>query len=326
MSHLHEFLPFLFGNKKGQSFNLPQSLDWGKLSFEELLMFHALKGTLDHYVKSLPLSSLSSLEIHHLYGFYDYLPLDFLETLQKKYPLHYDLFKKATGSSHELSTESLQEILDYPNGKVSLFALLHTDRTRPGKLFIRRGNGQFVHRKDGSLWSIPVLGLSGRALSFNHSNGCTPCGVYSVDSVMPEANRFFDFGKFRRLIVNFIKASEGERAIKEALPLSHHEKSWWSECVLGRELGRSLLRIHGTGDINKKPWSPYFPMVPTSGCLATTETNYLGLWKSNHQRELLDALMEASGLPATYENESKIHTLLYVINFDGKYQALEFRE
>ena len=66
-------------------------------------------------------------------------------------------------------------------------------------------------------------------------------------------------------------------------------------------------------------------MVASAGCLTTIEKKTLGLFKIEHQRELLDTLMEALELPNSYENESKIHGLLYVVDFDGTYQALEFK-
>ena len=170
-----------------------------------------------------------------------------------------------------------------------------------------------------------MLGISGRGLPFNHSNGTTPAGVYAINSVMPEANHNYEFGKFRRLIVDFLKSSIHEENIKQFLPRSHHKADWWSQAVVARELGRSLLRIHGTGRVNKNPFSPYFPMIPSSGCLTVTERSLLGLAQTDHQRQFLDTLMEALNLPKTYENESKIHGVLYVIPFDGKYQALEFK-
>ena len=142
---------------------------------------------------------------------------------------------------------------------------------------------------------------------------------------MPENNNHNEFGKFRRLILNFIKASNGEDDIKKMLPKSQYKKSWWAQSVVARELGRSLLRIHGTGTINKNPLTKYFPMIPSSGCLTTTESHLWGMVKINHQRSLLDTLMKAQGLESTYENESKIQGVLYVIDFDGTYQTLEFK-
>lgn len=324
MNYLKTFLPYLFGNKKGKSYVLPKDLNFSSLSFEEKLMFHTLGHSLSQFISTLDLNSLSSQQVYHLFSFHEFLPIEFFVELKNRFSSEWNNFVDAIGSE-PLSSESLQELLYFPNGRLSVFALLHKDRSRPGKLLIRKANGDFLLDKDGHLWSIPVLGLSGRGLSFNHSNGNTPQGIFTIDSVMPEADKTYDFGLFRRLVVNFIPTSPDESELKKNLPLAHYEESWWKPCLVGRELGRSLLRIHGTGRKNPNIFTPYFPLVPTSGCLATSEVNFFGLYQIQHQKHLLSALLRALGLTETFENESKIHGLLYVVEFDGRFQALEFR-
>lgn len=322
MTYLKTFLPYLFGNKRGRSYKLPQSLDWGSLSFEEALMFHTMQGTLAEFTQTL--SDLTPKQVFHLLSFREHLPPEFLASLHARFAHECKVFFSAL-EAPVLTNKDVQELLDYKTHQLSLFALFSSDRSKPGRLFIRKSDGHFYTKENGDLWSVRVLATSGRGLPFNHSNGATPCGVYSVDSVMPEANKEYEFGKNRRLIVNFLKTSPGEENIKQFLPKSQRTGLWWTPSIVGRELGRSLLRIHGTGRVNKNPFSSYFPMIPSSGCLTTTERTFLGMIKINDQRLLLDALMDSMGLPKTFENESKIHGLLYVINFDGTYQALEFK-
>lgn len=324
MNYLKTFLPYLFGNKKGKSYTLPLNLEWDKLNFEEKLMFHTLQNTLENLTESLVITELTTLQVYHLLTFKNHLPIAFFNDLIGHYRYEYELIEKATNGS-ALSQTSVQEIINYKNHKLSLIAIFKKDRTLPGRIFVRRADGSFVHKSNGDLWSVKVLGTSGRGLPFNHSNGCTPTGVYSVDSVMPLANKTDDFGKHRRLIVNFLLKSPNEENIKQLLPEAQHGSSWWYPSVIGREMGRSLLRIHGTGRLNKNPFSSYFPMIPSSGCLTTTEANFTDLVQINDQRQLLDIIMTALNLVNTFENELKIHGLLYVIEFDGTYQALEFR-
>jgi hypothetical protein len=324
MNYLKTFLPYLFGNKEGKSFVFPEGLDWGKLKFEELLMFHTLKMDLESFVDTLQIKELTSSQIYHLFSYSKFLPLTFFEELKSYYKSEYELFTKAL-AGEVLNAHEVQELLNYKNYETSVFAIFSKDRKLPGKLFVRDFNGRFVLDEKGAVWNVPVLGLSGRGLPFNHSNGTTPTGVYSIDSVMPLADQNYEFGKFRRLKVNFFPKSVNEEKIKQFLPNSHYGRNWWGQCIVGRELGRSLLRIHGTGRVNKNPFSPHFPMIPSSGCLTTTERNFMGLFKINHQRQLLDTLMKAQGLPPLEENESKIHGVLYVIEFDDTYQALEFK-
>jgi hypothetical protein len=325
MNYLKTFLPYLFGNKKGKTldFQIPNDFSSENLSFEESLMFHALGNTLNQYVNSLDLINLSKKDTYQLFNFIDFLKTDLQNKIQMSFRDDLDFFKKAITSS-SLETKALQELLNFKNSRLSVFVILKKDRKIPGLLLIRDASGKFLTLSNKSLWSIPILGLSSRDLPFHHSNGHTPTGVYTIDSVMPEANNYFEFGEFRRLIVNFIGESPNEGEILKNLPKSHQNKAWWWPSVVGRVLGRSLLRIHGSGRSNLNPFTTYFPFVPTSGCLATNEVNLFGLFKSQDQRLLLDALVSAMNLPKNHENESKIHGLLYVIEFDGTFSALSF--
>jgi len=324
-NYLKTFLPYLFGNKKGKSLDtlLPNPIPWSELSFEETLMFHALQNTIIQFAHTLNFKELNKKELFHLFNFFNFFDDHLKKQIQNFYQRDLAFYNQAV-NSRALSKQELQELLDFKNNKLSIFAILKKDRTRPGVLLIRSQDGRFVTDKNQSIWSIPVLGLSTRGLPFNHTNGCTPAGVFSIDSVMPMADKFIDFGMFRRLIVNFVKASADETEMLNLLPKKHHHHNWWWPSVVGRELGRSLLRIHGTGRKNFNPLSPYFPFIPTSGCLATNESGHFWKKKAQDQRLLLDALMTAQGIPATLENESKIHGLLYVVEFDDNLASLSF--
>jgi hypothetical protein len=325
MNYLKTFLHYLFGNKKGKSLDtpLPDPIPWSSLSFEEVLMFHTLQNTINQYVHSIDLNTLSKKDIFHLFNFLDYLNHDLKKELVSFFTEDLILYYQAT-ISHPLKARELQELMDFKNQKLTVFALLKADRTKPGVMVVRAPEGHFMTKESNDVWSIPILGLSKRGLPFNHSNGCTPTGVFSLDSVMPLADKNFEFGEFKRLIVNFISKSSDEIEIKKLLPKSHHSLNWWKPSVVGRELGRTLLRIHGTGRVNLNPLTSYYPFVPTSGCLATNEAGFFGLNKARDQRLLLDILMSALNTSKTSENESKIHGLLYVVELDDNLSALRF--
>jgi hypothetical protein len=325
MNYLKTFLPYLFGNKKGKSLevSIPEIIPWDSLNFEEILMFHALRNSLDSYLHSIDLTIIGKKDLFQLFNFLPFLNVDLRFQLECTFKEEYKYFLEATQAS-VLNKNELQELLNFKNNKLTLFAILDKKRSRPGLLIIRKANGYFLKNDLSNIWSIPVLGLSGRGLPFHHTNGQTPTGVFTLDSVMPEANNPYEFGKFRRLIVNFIPKSLDESDLTALLPSNHQNKSWWKASVVARELGRSLLRIHGTGRSNLNPFSSYFPFVPTSGCLATKEGDLLGLKRYNDQRLLLDSLQKAMNLPVFFENESKIHGLLYVVEFDDNLSALHF--
>ena len=150
-------------------------------------------------------------------------------------------------------------------------------------------------------------------------NGQTPQGVYTVDSVMPKANDVEEYGRNRRLILNFISKYSDLMQVKALIPGAHHHLHWWKEAIVAADIGRTHLRIHGTGRKNFNFLSSHFPFVSTSGCLSMRET-----FIHNDQRLLLNALMGALELPLIFESETKIQGLLYVVEFDGNDQALRF--
>jgi len=91
--------------------------------------------------------------------------------------------------------------------------------------------------------------------------------------------------------------------------------------VVARDVGRSLLRIHGTGRINTWPDSSWYPFIRTSGCIAQRENTYNGV-EFTDQRILLDTLMLAQGLEPKFENETRIKGLLYFIEINDQAKAV----
>jgi hypothetical protein len=250
----------------------------------------------------------------------EFFPQDLQDKIVRRFQKELKLFRECI-ESDPLNANELQDILNFKNNQLTLFAVLPNNRNYLGKLLVRNSNGEFAKDSAGNIWSIPILAKSGRGLNFTHSNGQTPLGVYTVEGVMPEANKNFEFGSFRRLIVNFIPKSLDEENIINLLPKSHITKSWWKQSVVGRDLGRSLLRIHGTGRKNRNLFSEFYPLVPTSGCIATNEAKFPGFSFSD-QRKLLDVLMAESNLEINFSNEEKICGILYVLECNDSFDKI----
>lgn len=174
-----------------------------------------------------------------------------------------------------------------------------------------------VRNDDGTLWSIPALAKSTRNFPYNITNGQTPQGVHRMDSVMPEANSPLDFGKWRRVILNWIEGDDFNSDMYHFLPAQTLEKNWWKQASVARDVGRKWLRIHGTGRINKNPSATYYPHVPTGGCISTREGQYEQV-DFQDQRLLLDKMMQSMQLFPVYENEVSIKGILYVVDLDTK--------
>ena len=143
-----------------------------------------------------------------------------------------------------------------------LFLFCRHDRRYPCLFAMKDRDDRPLRRADGSLWTQPALALSVVGLPFSERNGYTPQGVFRIDSVMPAADRPEFFGQFRRLILNFVGRTLGEAELKRALPRTSLDADWWRESVVARDIGRGLFRIHGTGQSNSAPASPYYPLFP----------------------------------------------------------------
>lgn len=210
-------------------------------------------------------------------------------------------------------------IADYKKGKYfsqpRIFMFCRDRRKYHCLMLMKNKDGQFHTDKDGKLWSQPSLGLARKNKHYSQLRGNTPSGVYRIDGVMPEANKTFSFGRFRRFILNFIEASPKEIMATKLLPPSSQTEDWWKESIVARENGRDLFRIHGSG-APSIPFNAYFPFVPTAGCVAQRENTY-GFAHYEDQRKLLDEVMIASGLDPIYENEPLTRGLLYVFNIDN---------
>ena len=202
------------------------------------------------------------------------------------------------------------------SGKPRLYMFCRHDRKQKCLLAMRDKDNQPVRDTGGSLWTQPALGLSARGLPFNVRNGYTPQGVHLMRGVMPDANFPEAYGRFRRVILDFVPKSAGEAEQRKLLPEESHARDWWKEAMIARDIGRGELRIHGTGERNDDTSTPYYTFVPTIGCVAQRELRY-GNVTYTDQRLLLDRLMRAGGLSPVYASEPLIQGLFYVIELSA---------
>lgn len=208
---------------------------------------------------------------------------------------------------------------------ISLFMFCRRNRNYHCLFLAKDKFGNPVKKEDGSLWWHPSLAISSRGLPSNIVNGQTPQGVHTVDSVMPEANRQIAFGKYRRLILNWVKGKFDDKPEMSFLPSESSESLWWRQASLSKRVGRKDLRIHGTGKINDDPTSTHFPFRKSAGCITQREGSY-GELEFHDQRLLLDKLMAASDLEVNYENEERLKGVLYVIEINDKNEHVGLTE
>ncbi len=221
------------------------------------------------------------------------------------------------------------DVTTYMNGEyvksVKIFMFCRENRLYPCLMVMKNVHGEVVRDEDGIIWSHKSLASSARGLPSYTRNGNTPTGILTIDSVMPVADQQMSFGKFRRMILNFIPKSKNESLMKSLLPSSSHDQDWWKSSVTARDIGRNLFRIHGTGKLNQDPTVPYYPFMRTAGCIAQRENSYDGITYKD-QRELLDAIMVAMNMEPNYENEIKVKGILYLVEIDDKNAPVELED
>lgn len=241
--------------------------------------------------------------------------LDELIILAKGHDKYAEAFIK--GDLREAHAIARDLFNHHPQDQLTLYMFCRENRLYPCLMAMRNIHGNIVMNDDNSLWTQKALALSAKGLPSNTRGGSTPAGVLLINSVMPVADQTVSFGKFRRLILDFIPKSKDEKEIKALLPTSSQANDWWKPNVVARNIGRNLLRIHGTGKINTDPETLYYPFMPTSGCIAKRENTYDDVTYQD-QRELLDMMMLALDLVPTYENEVEIKGVLYLLEIDNK--------
>ena len=197
-----------------------------------------------------------------------------------------------------------------------LFSFCREDRRQVCYTILQQNNGQIFLDEQGQVWGMPMLALSRKRKPATQRDGHTPRGVQWIDGVMPSADQQRIFGKFRRLILQFLS----DRELRQLLPTSHLSQDWWQQAQIARDVGRLYLRIHGTGLRNGNSRRDYYPFVATRGCVATREGRYplLQAEEFQDQRILLNAMMQAQGLPPIFSNERKISSVYYLVEIPGQ--------
>jgi hypothetical protein len=192
---------------------------------------------------------------------------------------------------------SLADWLDWqiiPN-QAQLYILCRSNRAVLCTAVLKDRQGNWV--KDGSggddpLWSVPLLARSLHDLRWSFIRGHTPQGIYRIEGLMPRSpsNEFRAYGQFP-LVKLFLPFEFGVKTFIppkiEQLPdnldayqrlLPPHWRDYFpmQESFWAGKLGRSLIRIHGSGeDLTFFGGNKRFPETygwnPAIGCLSALE-------------------------------------------------------
>jgi hypothetical protein len=190
----------------------------------------------------------------------------------------------------------LKDLLEWniaPN-QLQLYVFCPRDRGQLCTTLLKNSQGRFVRdasalktatpSQSGKLWSVPLLLRSIHGLRWNFTRGETPQGIYRIQGVVPQPDdQFFRaYGQFP-LVKLFLPFEGGQALLPRSLQsyLSLLPASWRNHFPIQQSfwagnLGRGLIRIHGTGEspsfFNKiatdtatQDWNP------SIGCLSALE-------------------------------------------------------
>ncbi len=201
--------------------------------------------------------------------------------------------------------------------QLHLYVVCQPDRDILCRMVLKDRNGEFVRHQDGQLWSVPLLLRSIHKLAWNFTRGQTPQGIYRVEGSIPQPDdEFFRaFGQFPlvNLYVPFEPGAKqflpgkagpfrGEiEAYQNLLPPSWRSVWAMQQTYWAGKAGRSLFRIHGTGDApdffsSKGKIPESYNWNPTIGCLSALEVyNEKGQLLDAHMPKILKALEAVAG-------------------------------
>lgn len=258
--------------------------------------------------------------------------LDYLNFLKLKYD-NYDRvpvlkilakYLEISPSEYLKKRPPLQDLFsnNYGEGTYILFSLQRLNRDYPGLCIIKKTDGTFLRRSDGSIFSISQLARSVSDLPSYIVNGNTPQGIYSIQNITSLKNE--EIGPTPSILTalpieitakKFFHRTKQEKwnlnSYLSLLPDSWKEYFPMQEAYIAGEIGRNAIFAHGTTVDTEffKDYS-YYPGTPTAGCLSAKE-----IWSKkdgkciySDQALLVDAI----------NSMGKVKGFMIVLNLDAR--------
>lgn len=185
----------------------------------------------------------------------------------------------------------LKDLLSHDFGENTfiVFSLHRANRDYPGIAIIKKNDGKFLRREDGSFFTVSQLARSVSDLPSYVVNGNTPQGIFSIQKILPVKNE--SIGPSPALITAlpfeispdkfFHSTSKSKswsiQAYLDLLPTSWQSYFPIKEAYFAGEIGRNAIFAHGTSiDTDFYKGNIFFPNSPTRGCISSKE-----IWSRN---------------------------------------------
>ena len=205
---------------------------------------------------------------------------------------------------------------DYLKDNVVVYSVQRKNRNYPGRVIVKDKAGHFIVDESGNVFSVQQLARSITNLPGYLTNGNTPQGLFRIDGFAVSKSSFIGPTENIQLtlpnessIVHFIKRIPASDTLNtyplyaDLLPeaLKYYQPLY--ESYEAGMAGRTEIIAHGA-TINPEYYAnqPYYPLIPTQGCLSTKE-----VWSSvdgkrieSDQQKLVTAIKMAGGADGYY--------------------------
>lgn len=219
---------------------------------------------------------------------------------------------------------------NFVNGSYIFYSLQRSNRDYPGLLLIKKPNGNFLRRDDGTIFNISQLARSINNLPGYLTNGNTPQGIFSFQGLDTSRNYFIGKTPNIQLVLPFevdaknyfhseVNLVWDKDLYESLLPTSWREYTPFYEAFYAGKAGRNEIIAHGTTiDLDYYAGQPYYPNTPTLGCLCAIE-----IWdQDNGQRIYSDQAALISEI-----NKLKITSGFFVVvEIDSKNSPVTLNE
>jgi hypothetical protein len=180
------------------------------------------------------------------------------------------------------------------SGVPTIYVLCRPDRKVLCRVLIKDSKGQFL-QSGNQPWSVSLLARSLHNLRWNMQAGNTPQGVFRVEGTLaPTPDTFRAFGQFPRFKLFMPFESEVKSFLpnrpgpffgslddyRQLLPATWRSYPPMAQSYWAGKIGRSLVRIHGTGEdpelfygdkTSLASTAQSYPWNPSIGCLSALE-------------------------------------------------------
>jgi hypothetical protein len=219
---------------------------------------------------------------------------------------------------------------DFGEDTYVLFSLQRLNRDYPGLCIIKKPDGTFLRRTDGSIFFASQLARSISDLPAYITNGNTPQGIFSIQNIISLRNE--EIGPTPSLITAlpieistekfFHKKKTGKWNLDSylsLLPDSWKEYFPIQEAYIAGEIGRNVIFAHGTTvDTEFSRDYSYYPNSPTKGCLSSKE-----IWSKKDGKCIYsDQLLLVNAINSL----GKVKGFMIVVNLDAKEMPVSLDE